>query len=76
MTAIPTRPTSAPDVTAAMHELVVDIEHLIAKACDTRLRMRRDPELHLSTRALSEMIDVLGDAKLRLRVDASGYHRT
>ncbi|MCW2517183.1 MAG: hypothetical protein JWR11_6225 [Mycobacterium sp.] len=76
MAPIPVRPDHPADASLQMHALVTDIEKLVTKTCDLRRLLRREPDTQLSVQALDDMIEVLGEVKLRLRVDASGNHRT
>jgi hypothetical protein len=64
-----------PDVTVAMHELVADIDRIVGTACEVRQRVRRDPDKQMAAQALDDMIHLLAEVKLRLRIDASGNHR-
>jgi hypothetical protein len=61
-------------VAPAMQDLITDIEHVVNKACRLRQSMEHDPDKQLSALALEDMIHLLAEVKLRLRIDASGNH--
>jgi hypothetical protein len=74
MTALPDQSPQQADVAPVMLDLVADIEHLVTKACGLRQRVLHDPDKQLTSHALADMIHLLAEVKLRLRVDASGNH--
>jgi hypothetical protein len=64
------------DATPAMYEMVSEIERLVHKSCQLRQALQGCHDKRLSACALDDMIDVLDEVKLRLRIDASGHLRT
>ncbi|MDT5210648.1 MAG: hypothetical protein QOF67_3063 [Mycobacterium sp.] len=59
-------------VAPAMQDLVSDIEHVVTKACRLRRSLEHEPDKQLSALALDDMVHLLAQVKLRLRIDASG----
>jgi hypothetical protein len=61
-------------VAPAMQDLISDIEDVVSKACTLRRRLEHDPDKQLSALALDDMLHLLAEVKLRLRIDASGNY--